>query len=473
MTPEQAITLLPLLTLAGLSILLLFLISFYRSHRITFALTLAGFAAAFCMIFMARAQIPQDVTPLLVVDSYSLFYTGLVIASAFMVTLLSYNFLSHAHDHVARPEEFYLLLVIATLGSVVLASSVHFASLFLGLEILTISLYPLINYPAQSPFRLEAAVKYLILAGVSSAFLLFGMALVYAETGALQLGEIALRIADRQNSILLWAGFGLMVVGLGFKLALVPFHQWTPDVFQGAPAPVTAFIASVSKSAVFALLLRYYTQINFLQNRSLATLFAIVAVASMIAGNLLALRQTNVKRLLAYSSIAHLGYILTAFIVVGDLAGTAVSFYLVAYSITIIGAFGVVSLLGDTDGIESYYGLAWQRPWLAAIFTAMLLSLAGIPVTAGFIGKFYIIAAGAAAQRWGLIIVLAVTSAIGLAYYLRVIIALFRPLPISPKPLKKIRSVPGEIALAVLSGLLLWLGIYPGPFLQLLQIPVN
>jgi NADH-quinone oxidoreductase subunit N len=221
---------------------------------------------------------------------------------------------------------------------------------------------------------------------------------------------------------------------------------------------------------VFALLLRYYTQIDFHQNQPLVTLFAIIAVASMIAGNLLALFQTNVKRLLAYSSISHLGYILVAFLVGGSLAPAAVSFYLVAYSVTTIGAFGVVSLLGDAEPIESYHGLAWQRPWLAAIFTAMLLSLAGIPITAGFIGKFYVIAAGADANWWWLIIILVVTSAIGLFYYLRVILAMFRPLPIGIAPVQVTPSFAGGVALALLSGLLLWLGIYPAPFLRLIQI---
>jgi len=479
MTSDEAITLLPLFVLAGLAVLLLLLIAFFRSHRLTFALSLAGFAAAFGVIFIASARAPQNVTPLLLIDSYALFYTGLIIAAAFVVTLFAYPYMNRSAESNSalpgnlrydRPEEFYLLLVLATLGSTVLVSSAHFASLFLGLEILSISLYPLINYPSGEPFRLEAAVKYLVLAGVSSAFLLFGIALVYAELGTLQLYELALRLARSQPSILFWAGFGLIIVGLGFKLALVPFHLWTPDVYQGAPAPVTAFIASVSKGAVFALLLRYYTQINFHQSQPLVTLFAIIAVASMVTGNLLALFQTNVKRLLAYSSIAHLGYILVAFLAGGPMATSAVSFYLVAYFITTLGAFGIVSLLGDADTFETYQGLAWQRPWLAAIFTAMLLSLAGIPLTAGFIGKFYVLAAGAATNWWWLILILVITSAIGLYYYLRVIIAMFRPLPTGLVPLQLTPSLAGGLALTLLSTLLLWLGIYPTPLLKLIQI---
>ena len=226
--------------------------------------------------------------------------------------------------------------------------------------------------------------------------------------------------ADRVVALV---GVGLIVVGFGFKLALVPFHLWTPDVYQGAPAPVTAFVATVSKGAMFAVLLRYFTIIDVRAHHTVFLIFAILAIASMVVGNLLALLQSNVKRLLAYSSIAHLGYLVVAFLASGALAATAITFYLVAYFVTTIGAFGVVTVLSSADSeaedLDEYRGLFARRPWLSVVFTAMLLSLAGIPLTAGFVGKFYLTVAAGGAALWSLLIVMMITSGIGLFYYLR------------------------------------------------------
>ncbi len=205
--------------------------------------------------------------------------------------------------------------------------------------------------------------------------------------------------------------------------------MWTPDVYEGAPAPVTAFIATVSKGAMFAVLFRYLTPSNVQVETPLFIVFSLIAIASMFVGNLLALLQTNVKRILAYSSIAHMGYLLVAFLASGTTAIAAVSYYLVAYFVTTLGAFGVIIVLSnsdeDADRLEEYRGLAWQRPWLAGVFTAMLLSLAGIPLTAGFVGKFYVMAAGIGSALWLLVTMLVINSAIGLFYYLRIIIVIF------------------------------------------------
>jgi NADH-quinone oxidoreductase subunit N len=462
-------SLLPLIVLAGTVVLVMLVVAFVRNHRLTLTLTMAGLAAAFGLLFMAAPTAPRPITALLLIDRYALFYTGLSVAASGAVALVAFSYLEKRGE---PPEEFYLLLLLATLGSAVLVSSNHFASFFLGLEILSVSLYALIAYYRRRPLSLEAAIKYLVLAGGSSAFLLFGMALVYAELGTLQLSEMA-AVSTRlgSTSALALAGFGLLIVGIGFKLALVPFHLWTPDVYQGAPAPVTAFVATVSKGAMFALLQRYFAAIDFSQSRALWFIFVIMAAASMLAGNLLALRQNNVKRLLAYSSIAHLGYLLVAF-----LAGSpaAVGFYLAAYFVTTLGAFGVVSVLSgperEREALDEYRGLAWQRPFLAAVFTAMLLSLAGIPLTAGFIGKFYILNAGAGVGLWWLLLLLAVTSSVGLVYYLRVIFALYQPMPdAGVEAVSQSFSLAGASALSALALLLLWLGLYPAPLLAFIQ----
>jgi NADH-quinone oxidoreductase subunit N len=235
---------------------------------------------------------------------------------------------------------------------------------------------------------------------------------------------------------------------------------------------VTAFIATVSKGAMFALLLRYFYRSGALGNRRILAVLVILAIASMLAGNLLALLQNNVKRILAYSSIAHMGYLLVAFLAGGELAVEAVTFYLVAYFVTTLGAFGVIGVLSEAgheaDRLQDYRGLFWRRPALAGVFTLMLLSLAGIPVTAGFIGKFYVVAAGASSAIWALVIILVVSSTIGLYYYLRLVAVLYAP-PLPPSLVAPRLSPGGGVVLGAMAGLLVWFGVYPEPLLRLIR----
>jgi NADH-quinone oxidoreductase subunit N len=480
MNADDLTALAPLLVLAGAAVLVMLAAAFSRSHGLVAALTLAGLAASIAALAIAWPLAPRQVTTLLRIDRYALFYMGLIMSAAFAVAMLSYDYLKQRGKSVTRPEEYYLLLLLATTGAAVLVASIHFASFFLGLELLSVALFALVAYPRTHPLSVEAGVKYLILTGVSSAFLLFGMALVYAAVGTMDFGRVA-AAADNADRVLTLAGLSLILVGIGFKLSLAPFHLWAPDVYQGAPAPATAFVATVSKGAVFALLLRYFTQLNTPPVESLVALLTALAIVSMFVGNLLALLQKNIKRLLAYSSIAHMGYLLVALLASGAWAPLAVTYYLGAYFVTTLGAFGIVSALAtpvrETDAIEDYQGLAWRRPWLAGVFSAMLLSLAGIPLTAGFIGKFYVLAAGVKSDLWLLVVTLVVNGAIGLFYYLRVMVTLYRhpigdmrrseeDLPYSsPKPL----AIMTNVALLVLTLALLWLGIYPAPATRVIQ----
>jgi NADH-quinone oxidoreductase subunit N len=303
------------------------------------------------------------------------------------------------------------------------------------------------------------------------------MALIYSQTGSLQFQRIASAWAGG-NPAFLVAGTALLITGIGFKLSLVPFHMWTPDVYEGAPAPVAGFVATVSKGAVFALLLRYFIQADIGARPDMVTMLGIVALVSMIVGNLLALLQNNVKRILAYSSIAHMGYLLVALLASGPLALAAASYYLVAYFVTTLGAFGVIAALSecerDTDLLEEYRGLGWQRPWMAGVFAAMLLSLAGIPLTAGFIGKFYVLAAGVGSSLLILVIALVLTSVIGLFYYLRVIMTMYSAPATAPGAVVAARETPlaAGVVLFALTVLLLWLGVYPVPLMRLIEATV-
>jgi NADH-quinone oxidoreductase subunit N len=294
------------------------------------------------------------------------------------------------------------------------------------------------------------------------------MGLIYAEVGSMAFPVLTMKMTagTGQRELFILVGTALVIVGAGFKLGVVPFHMWTPDVYQGAPAPVTAYIATVSKTAMVALLLRYLTTLGYLEGGAIAYILALIAGASMLAGNLLAIMQSNLKRLLAYSSIAHLGYLLVAVIVGGRTATEAIIFYVIAYSFTTIGAFGLVGYVSGGDGeaatIDNYRGLFWRRPAIATVLTFMMLSLAGIPLTAGFIGKFVLLSTGASGNAWTLVIVLVVASTIGLYYYLRVIAAM---LSTSSEQSKEATLQPvtgiGTAVLTVVTVVVIYLGVQP------------
>jgi len=468
MSTRDLFALLPLLLIATSAVVVMLGIAFKRDPALAAGLTVVGLTAAIASIWAAASAVPRQVTPLLLVDRYALFYTGLIVASAAVTAVLSYRYFE---SHEGQREELYLLLLLATLGCAVLVASSHFASFILGLEVLSVSLYGMLAYLTDRKRALEAGIKYLILASASAAFLLFGMALIYAATGAMQFSQLR-EVPLGGSPFLLLSGIALTLTGIGFKLGVAPFHLWTPDVYQGASPPVAAFVATTSKSAMVALLLRYFYLSGALQNHAVFLVVATVAVLSMCAGNFLALRQANVQRILAYSSIAHFGYILVAFLASSTMAIEAVAFYLVAYTVTLLAAFGVVAVLSnsaqDAGDIEGYRGLFWRRPAIAGIFTVALLSLAGIPATMGFLGKFYILASGANAAAWPLIVILVVTSVAGLFYYLRIVVALFADPPEHAAPLEGL-SRGGVLVLAVLAMLLIWLGVYPSPLLDLIR----
>jgi NADH-quinone oxidoreductase subunit N len=468
MSTPDLLALLPLLLIAASAVVVMLGIAFKRDPSLAAGLTVAGLTAAFVSIWAAAPVVPRQVTSLLLVDRYALFYMGLIIASAAVATVLAYQYFE---KHEGQREELYLLLLLATLGCAVLVASSHFVSFILALEVLSVSLYGMVAYLTDQKRALEAGIKYLILASASAAFLLFGMALIYAATGTMQFSQLS-DVFSSRSPFLLVSGIALTLTGIGFKLGVVPFHLWTPDVYQGASPPVAAFVATTSKSAMVALLLRYFYLSGALQNHAVFLVVATIAVLSMCAGNFLALRQTNVQRILAYSSIAHFGYILVAFLASSTMAIEAVAFYLVAYTVTTLAAFGVVTVLSnsghDAGDLEDYRGLFWRRPMIAGVFTAALLSLAGIPATMGFLGKFYILAAGANAAAWPLIVILVVTSVAGLFYYLRIVVALFADPPEHAAPLE-VLSRGGALVLAVLAMLLIWLGVYPTPLLDLIR----
>jgi NADH-quinone oxidoreductase subunit N len=480
MIANDLVALSPLIVLSSTAVVVMLSIAIRRDHRVAALLAILGLAAALARLRFAAAVSPRRVTGLLLIDDFALFYSAVLLISTAAVLLLAFAYLKRQQEH---REEFYCLMLLAACGAMVLASSCHLISLFLGIEILSVSLYALIAYLRLRPLPLEAGMKYLVLAATSSAFLLFGMALLYSETGSMELSRLSTLYMGTPVGALGsvgWAGTILMLTGLGFKLAVAPFHLWTPDVYQGAPLPVTAFVATVSKASVFALLLRWFHGTGSIAGRPVSWALMTIAIASMLIGNLLALQQENVKRLLAYSSIAHMGYLLVAFLAAGSLGIQAATYYLLAYLVTILGAFGLMTVLstGEEEHCElgDYRGLVCQHPVIAGLFAAMLLSLAGIPLTGGFLGKFYVIAAGASSALWLPVFVLIVSSTIGVYYYLRVIVAIFSVsagLPGEEGGRKETGplSVPPEasFSLAAIVILVFVLGLYPTPLWTLIR----
>jgi NADH-quinone oxidoreductase subunit N len=469
MTEVQFFALLPFMILAMASIVVTLLIAFKQSHTVIQVTGFVMMCGVLGAMWYARDILPVDVLPLFRVDGFAALFTGMIIFSVLVIGLLSFIYFEEREEN---PKEYYILLFLCTLGAATLTISRHFISLFIGLELLSVSLYALVAYLRTRNNAIEAGMKYLILAAITSAFLLFGMALIYMETGSMEFSTIA-RQLDNLSSPLFLTGLGLMVVAVGFKLALVPFHLWAADVYQGAPPPVTALIATVSKIGVFTVLLRFALDIRLQTYSPVLFLFAALAVASMVIGNLLALQQQNMKRLLAYSSIAHFGYLLVAFLP-GNQAGVEASiFYLLAYSITILAAFGIVTVLSgreqDAETLEAYRGLFWRHPVMALVLTVAMLSLAGIPLTGGFIGKFAVLTSGVQQGLWVPVIVLVVTSVIGVYYYLRVIGMLFAEAPAAgprERVLHPFFYAATYMALLVLVLLLFWIGVFPNGVLQ-------
>jgi NADH-quinone oxidoreductase subunit N len=423
---------LPELIWCGFGMLAMLLQPFVRSRHFFTALALVGAIGGTGAAFVAGATPGEGFYGLIQSDVFSFFFRLLIGMVAVLVVLAADSYLERENLPFA---EFYALLLFATAGMGVLASARELLTAFIGLELSSISSYILAGFRRDSMKSSEASLKYFLLGSFATAFFLYGIALVYGATGTTNLG----RMDDADpGSNLLKLGLSLILIGIGFKVAAAPFQIWTPDVYEGAPTPVTALFSAGPKAAAFALLLRIFASVPAATHFWFWA-FWVLAALTMFAGNLGALLQTNVKRLLAYSSIAHAGYILVAFAAVtfmaNDLNGgatpayAAVLFYLLSYALVKIGAFTIVSEIGGMGEknltLDDYAGLAQRQPVAAAALSLYLLSLLGLPVTAGFFGKFYIFKAAVNSHLIWLAILMAINSIIGAYYYLRVIVVMY------------------------------------------------
>ncbi|VFP78446.1 NADH-quinone oxidoreductase subunit N [Candidatus Erwinia haradaeae] len=428
---QQLTMLLPLLILGIGVVIILLTISLKRNHFITLTLAVSSLILSLCSLYFITSSREEEIIPFFQIDYHSIFYTVLVILASLSTCIFSYRWLVF---YPGNREEFYLLVLLSTLGAVVLTFSNHLISLFIGIELMSLPLFGLVGYTIPNLRSLEASLKYTILSVAASSFLLFGVALIYSYTGSFSFKNLG---ADANCSLLaqpfLMVGFGCMFVSFCFKLSLAPFHLWTPDVYEGAPTPVVNFLASASKIAIFCVLMRLFISSPLMHIQVIRIAFSILSVASILCGNLMASRQSNIKRLLGYSSVSHLGYLLLPLIALefSQIAQEAVRFYFVGYLVNSIGLFGLINVI-STSSVDShnpllddFRGLFWRDPLLAGIMTIMMLSLAGIPMTAGFIGKFYVIVVSLGAHLWWLISALILGSIIGVYSYFRVIVSLY------------------------------------------------
>jgi len=476
----DAYRVLPELIWCGFGVLVMLLQPFVRGRQLFTFLALLGSLAGTAAAFASFLHGGPGFSGLVQSDSFTFFFRLLVGSVSFLVVLAAGPYLDRERLPVA---EFYALLFFATAGMGVLASAQELLTGFIGLEMSSISSYILAGYRRDSLKSSESAMKYFLLGSFATAFFLYGIALVYGATGTTRLDKMT--AADvTSTGTLLKLGLAMILIGLGFKVAAAPFQVWTPDVYEGAPTPVTALFSAGPKAAAFALLLRIFATVPA-ATQYWFWAFWVLAALTMFAGNLGALVQTNMKRLLAYSSIAHAGYILVAFAAVTSMAQAgsaeaapayaAVLFYLLSYALMKLGAFTVVSQLGGFGeknlSLDDYAGLSQRQPFVAAMLSIYLLSLLGLPVTAGFFGKFYIFKAAVNSHLISLAVLMAINSVIGAYYYLRVIVVMYmrEPSAEAAAPVPFPLGV-NAVLLITFVGTILF-GVYPNPVIHFVLRP--
>jgi len=452
------------LSLFGMAIMLLDPLLNERRRQSTLStIALLGSLAALAATWV-QAQSPGFAFwNMIQVDAFSIFFHFVIVAVTAVVILTSQEYMEVEQ---IRAGEYYGLILFGAVGMSLMSSAVELVLIFIALEISSIATYVLAGFRRNTAISSEASLKYFLLGSFATAFFLYGVALMFGATGSTSIQVIGRVLSSFEVPALAYAGMALMFVGLGFKVAAAPFHIWTPDVYEGAPAPVVGYMSTAPKAAAFAVLLRLLFEAHA---PGRIGLIWVVAALSMTLGNLGALVQDNVKRLLAYSSIAHAGYLLIAFAAVPDSGIPAAMFYTASYAAMNVGAFAVVSHFSSVGEryvkLDDYSGLGSRSPALAAILTIFLLSLIGIPITGGFIAKFYVFSAALQSNMVGLVILGVLNSAVASYYYLRLIVVMYMREPRSEVPVASVSAGIGA-ALAVSLAVTIYLGVLPGRVLD-------
>jgi NADH-quinone oxidoreductase subunit N len=463
------IAIVPLVLVSGWGLVLLTAGLFVDDDEVLGWTAIVGLAISLVATAVLIGQHTSAFNGTFALDGYALFFDLLTIGVGILVVLMSMNYLDETG---IPPGEYYALLLFALAGMIVMASGTDLVVIFLGLEVMSISVYILAGAWRTQRRSNEAAMKYFLLGAFATGFLLYGIALLYGATGSTRLDVIAEKVGAADHTLVL-AGVAMLLVAFGFKVAAVPFHMWTPDVYEGAPTSVTALMAVAVKTAGFAAFVRVFLHAFAGLQADWSMLLWVLAVATMTVGNVLALAQRNMKRMLAYSSIAHAGYLLVALTAGGANGGAAALFYLLVYAFMNLGAFGVVIALGrrgePNENLDDYAGLGFRAPLLGATMTLFMLSLTGIPPLAGFAGKVYIFTAAVSQGYVALAVIGVVNSAISAGYYVRVLVTMYMT-PGAPE-VARAPSRPYLFTSIVFAAVMTVLvGVFPAIWLQIARL---
>ncbi|MDX1624154.1 MAG: NADH-quinone oxidoreductase subunit N [Gemmatimonadota bacterium] len=407
-------------------------------------------------------------------DGFGVFLSGVVVVATILTLLLTIRYCAR---HSIQLAEYYHLILMSSIGMLLLVQGAHLVMIFLGLELMSVGVYILTGFRRTRLRSVEGALKYFVMGAFSTGFFVYGIALTYGATGSMDLAEIGQRILAGPPSAMLLAGVGLLIVGFGFKVALVPFHMWSPDVYEGAPPPITGFMATGVKAAGFAAFVRVLmSTFDALADEWVPVLW-VLAVLTMFVGNVAAIRQDDIKRMLAYSSIAHAGYLVVALVAHNPLGAASFLYYLAAYTLMTVGAFGVVVVLSErgdehTSISEDYAGLAYRYPMLGAAMAVFMFSLTGIPPTAGFVGKFIIISAAVDAGHAPLAVLLVIASVISAYYYLKVVVAMYMTSSERGPATARV-GASATIAILIAVAGVLGLGVFPGEWIEMARTSVS
>jgi len=475
----------PELTLAAFAIIVILLDLFTEQKRLLVQVSISGLViAGGVTVAMWGGSFPAIFNNMLAVDNFALFFKLLFLGIAFLVILTSIDYVAK----FARFQgEYYALVLLSTLGMMLMAATTDLIAIYIALELTSISLYALVGFLKDAKST-EASLKYLLLGAAASAVLLYGMALIFGFTGKTQLGEIAQAIQAMSPDTLLASpalilGIVLLIAGFGFKIAAVPFQMWVPDVYEGAPTPITAYLSVASKAAGFAIILRvFFSAFGLPEWLSLnwGLIFAVLAAIGMTLGNIVAIPQTNIKRMLGYSSIAQAGYLMVGLATMGfslatdSLGQSSILFFLASYALTNMGAFIAIIAISNklnSDLIEDYTGLGKRAPLLALALTLCLVSLIGMPPAAGFMAKFYIFSAAVQHNLLWLVIIAVINSVISAYYYLRVVKVMWLGQAVSEEKVPSSGALRLALSLSCLGVLLL--GIIPGYIMKLAEFAAS
>lgn len=428
-------------------------------------LGIIGLVIALLSLPAVFGQVAELWSRTVLVDGFANFFKVVFITIGALILLTSFDYLQKNNIPAG---EFYVLVIFATLGMMFMAGSLNLLTIYLGLETLSLASYALTGMLRQDARSSEASIKYILIGGMTSAIVLFGMSLVYGVTGSLHLGDIAAALsAGTDYGSILLAGIIFLIAGFGVKVAAVPFHMWAPDIYHGAPTPVSAFLITASEGAAFAALIRIFLVGLPSMEPQWTTLFAVLAVITMTLGNVAAITQTQVKRMMAYSAVAQAGYVLVGLAVATPLAVSAMLYYLLAYALMTIGVFAVIILMNnhrDADLITDFAGLSQKSPWFAAGLTIYLLSLVGTPPTAGFFGKFYLFQSAVAADLSWLAVIMVINSAISVPYYFSLIRQMYLAEASDPTPVRAPSHLRWALAITLVGTLVL--GLFPETFVS-------